>query len=73
MNIPEIVKTIAYSEGCNSITYVGCIGEDDFYGIGEVDEEGRAVPNGLPALVKWNGKDASVICGHEALDILSHF
>ena len=71
MNIPAKVKEAARNEGCNSIKYVGRIGKSEYYGIGEVDENGRAVPTGLPALVKWDGVSTDVIAGEEALELLS--
>ena len=72
-SIPKQVKEIADREACNSITYVGKHNGKEVYGIGEVDENGMAIPTGLPVLVLWDGETTEVVADYEALSLLSKF
>lgn len=70
-SIPNEVKRIADREACNSINYLGNLDGVEVYSLGEVDENGDPIPNGLPFLALWDGERVETVCGEESLDLLS--
>ena len=70
MKIPKIIQDIADKQGCNSVGFIGKIRGKDAFVMGRVDENGEAVPTGLPVIYLFDGKTVETIYGEEALELL---
>lgn len=69
--IPPQVKAVAQREACNSVSYQGKIDNKEIYALGETDEDGEPIPNGLPFLVLWDGTKTTTVSGTKSLELLS--
>lgn len=73
-NIPKIVLDEATKHRLGEMEYVGTTDNIRVYGeVPEIDENGFAVPTGLPVLILWDGKTAKIVSGEDSLRILSSF
>lgn len=73
-NIPKEVLDKATKHRLGEIEYVGTTDNMRVYGeVPEIDENGFAVPTGLPVLILWDGKKAKIVSGEDSLLILSCF
>lgn len=73
-NIPKEVLDEAAKHRLGEIEYVGTTDKIRVYGeVPETDENGFAVPTGLPVLILWDGKTAKIVSGEDSLPILSGF
>lgn len=71
-HIPSAIKKAAQESSCNEITYVGRIDNADVWNYSEVDEDGMAVPNGLPLLIKdYGNRKIEKVSGQAALELLA--
>ena len=70
MKIPKIIQEKADKEGWNSVGFIGKRRGKDAFAVGYVDENGEAVPTGLPVIYLFDGKTVETIYGEEALVVL---
>lgn len=70
MKVPKIIQDIADKNGCNNVGFIGKRRGKDAFVMGYVDENGEAVPTGLPIIYLFDGKTVETIYGEEALDLL---
>ena len=70
MKIPKIIKEEAEKEGLNSVGFIGKRRGKDAFDVGYVDENGEAVPTGLPVIYLFDGKTVETVYGEEALELL---
>lgn len=70
MKVPKIIQDIADKEGWNSIGFIGRRRGKDAFAMAYVDENGEAVPTGLPVIYLFDGKTVERVYGEEALELL---
>lgn len=70
MKVPKIIQEKADKEGWNSVGFIGKRREKDAFTVGYVDENGEAVPTGLPVIYLFDGKTVETVYGEEALELL---
>lgn len=71
-NIPKKVTEFAASHGLGQLEFVGIADGKQVYGeIAEVDEDGFAIPTGLPSLILWDGETATFVDVNDSLRVLS--
>lgn len=70
MKIPKIIQDIADKRGCNSVDYIGKRKGKDAYVMGFIDENGEAVPTGLPTIYLFDGNAIEIVTGMEGLELL---
>lgn len=70
MKVPKIIQDIADKKGCNSVSFIGKRKGKDAFVMGYVDENGEAVPTGLPIIYLFDGKTVEIIGGEEGLELL---
>lgn len=65
-NIPEKVRQVAKKGFGSNLVFVGEQGEAKYY----TDKKSPfPSPTGLPAYIKWDGVEATIISGMEALEL----
>ena len=70
MRIPKRTLHKADKEGWNSVGFIGKRRGKDAFAVGYVDENGEAVPTGLPVIYLFDGKTVETVYGEEALELL---
>lgn len=70
MKIPKIIQEAADKDGWNRIGYIGKRKGKDAFAASYIDEDGCAVPTGLPTIYLTDGKTVEVVCGEEGLELL---
>lgn len=70
MDIPQIIQETAKKYGCNNVGYIGKRRGKDAYVLGHVDENGEAVPTGLPTIYLTDGETVEIVGGMEGLELL---
>lgn len=70
MKIPKIIQETAQKYGCNSVGYIGKRRGKDAFVIGHVDENGEAVPTGLPTIYLTDGETVEIVAGMGGLELL---
>ena len=71
MDIPAIIKNKARELGFNSIELAKIIKGKSYYSIGVVDENGDALPTGLPTFLVLSDNQIEVVSGNEGLELCS--
>lgn len=68
--IPSVVHRYQEKYGCNYCEYVANIENEDVYSISLVDNDGFALPTGLPIFILVKGDKGRVVSGEQALNLL---
>lgn len=71
MKVPKNVRKIAEEHAFNSVNYVGDIDGFQVFGCSNIDEDGFAVPQGLPTLILLKDGKTEFVDGEEGLEIAS--
>ena len=70
--IPNAIKNIAKEAACNSIQFEGEYKGRKVYSLGNVDDNGLLIPEGLPLLVLWDGVKSEIVSGINSFKILEN-
>lgn len=68
--IPKIIQDRATEQGFNSIEFIGKREGAQAFSVGSVDEEGFALPTGLPTVYLLRDWEITIKTGEEALNLL---
>lgn len=70
MNIPNIIREFANSNGFNSVGYEGEIDGAKVFSVGVVDENGTPEPLGMPTFLLLKDEEVTMVSGKEGFDLL---